>query len=361
MLRLLVIPLIAFGLVAARADEEPKKKPSTEYGQAMIIRMTEEPKNMASTENGLFENAQVNVARTDGSPSGLFTFVYQQDSDLILVTPDGALRSQLKLPKDRGLVAVSVRINSSTWEAGIRQNDILLTLDDAPLAKPDDLEEKLKQAGEKHLTLELLRKGVPVKLTVQPRVRVDFRPVESATATYWIGVGVSPIEPALRAQLDLPEQQGLVVTSVADGSPAGKSGLKVNDIILTATGHPLSDQSTLSELVQESEDKPLSLEYLREGARHTVQITPERHSVGKLVRKLAVFTSTVVRPGVVQSPATVEWNAQTPQWESRWSTKSIKPAPAPDASSKRLDEMAAEIKELRKAIDGLRKTLEDRK
>ena len=289
-----------------------------------------------------------------------FRFGTDPDSDLTLVAPDDALRAQLKLPKDSGLVATSVRPYGSAWAAEIRENDVLLSLDGAPLVDQEDFDEKLKQAGEKHLTLELLRKGARIKLRVQARVqaRGGIGPVDTEPSGNLIGVNVLPAGPALRAQLDIPKLQGLVVTMLTKDSPAERSGIKLNDVILTVAGQPQEDLKTLWEVVQKSGGKPITVEFLREGVRRTVQVTPEKGNPPRSVRWATGpgQVSTFVRPGFVQyiraagvsDPAAL---SDTPSNRS----------PKADASAARIDEMAAEIKELRKAIDQLTKTLEARK
>jgi len=96
---------------------------------------------------------------------------------------------------------------------------------------------------------------------------------------YWIGLlagAISPDHP-LRAHVEIPEGQGLLVANVVPDSPASKAGLKVHDIILRANDSDLHDMNELIELVLtggESKSQ-IALEVLRRGQRETVYITPE--------------------------------------------------------------------------------------
>lgn len=312
------------------------------------------------------------VSSFTGDGSRLTVDFLPDDSDLVLAEPDDALRAQLRLPKDRGLLAIFVRAHGHAWTAGVRQNDVLLSLDDAPLAKPGDLDARLKQAGEKPMTLAVIRKGAPQSMKVQPQVKVSLGPVEQEEApTYWIGVSVSTLDPALRSQLDVPENQGLLVTNVVEGGPAAKGGLKTNDVLLTVAGQPLNSQPALSELVQKFGEKTFEVEFIREGSRNMVsRLTPEKRKTGQSFKVSIVPThpigTTVVRPGVVQFgqnlPSMFRTTpSATPGGFNIWSPVNPGLPSKPDASTKRLDEMSGEIKELRKAIEGLRKVLEDRK
>src|SRR5690242_6252990 len=59
---------------------------------------------------------------------------------------------------------------------------------------------------------------------------------EQEAPKYWIGSLGGPIPPehVLRAQLDLPENTGLLVANVVPNSPAAKAGLKQYDVMVKA-------------------------------------------------------------------------------------------------------------------------------
>jgi membrane-associated protease RseP (regulator of RpoE activity) len=292
-----------------------------------------------------------------------------QGSGLTLVPVDQAASVHLKLPKGQGLIATSVLPQGLAAQAGICENDILLTLDDVPLGKPEDLENRLKAAGDKTLSLVLLRHGQKKTLQVQPKVKVTFGPAQPALPEFWIGVSVTPVEPALRDQLQLPADRGLVATGIMENSPAAKATFKVNDILLTLNGEPLH-LGNLQTTVQKNGEKPVAVEIIREGTRQTIEVTPERRN-GLSLRTARVPHAAawnVVRPGVVlQGNESLmltgdrwSWGQSTaPQGQDLWR---VNPNPShADPQANRLDTMAAEIKELRKAVEELSKVLKDRK
>ena len=64
---------------------------------------------------------------------------------------------------------------------------------------------------------------------------------------YWIGLlggSITPDNP-LRAHLDLPENQGLIVANVVPDGPAAKAGLKQHDILLRANDTDLHEMQDL--------------------------------------------------------------------------------------------------------------------
>ncbi len=352
---------------------------------AMAQAQSEAPKNMApqvpdagsydlifDTEGPHAVN-DITIQRLE--PSQLNYFVYpgnrDEGSGLTLAPVDEATRVHLKLPKGQGLIATGVLPQGSAAQAGICQNDILLALDDVSLSKPEDLEERLKTAGDKTLNLVLLHRGQKKTLPVQPKVKVTFGPVQPALPEFWIGVSVTPVEPALRAQLQIPADQGLLTTGVIEDSPAAKAGLKLNDILLTMNGKHLLDQAELVKLVQTNGEKPLAVEIVREGSRIKIEVTPERRKGLHLLGSKLQHTGTwnVVRPGAIlqrneslllAAPG-LTWNQDLLGPQGQDPGRTYTPQPHADPLGSRLDTMAGEIKDLRKAVEELSKVLKDRK
>jgi membrane-associated protease RseP (regulator of RpoE activity) len=289
------------------------------------------------------------------------------DSGVTLVPVDDSTRGHLKLPKGQGLVATSVVPSGPAALAGVCENDVLLALGDAPLGRPEDLEEQLKAAGDRPIGLVVLHHGDKKTLQVQPQVKVSFGPVRPEPPAFWIGVSVTPVEPALRDQLRIPADEGLLATDVVAEGPGAKAGLKVNDILLTMDGKPLKDQPTLVDLVQKNGEKSVAVEILREGSRQRIELTPARRR-GALrvsrVRHPGDWNINFLRPGFVVQ----DWSNPGANKDSVYTytlqddTLRLNPNPAgAEPLAKRIDGMSAEIKELRKAIDELRAVLKDRK
>lgn len=92
----------------------------------------------------------------------------------------------------------------------------------------------------------------------------------------WIGVSVGPADDVLRAQLNLPEGTGLVVTEVMEDGPAKQAGVEPHDILLSVNGQPLPAGEALTEAVKahKPEGPPLALSLLRAGRRLEKQVTP---------------------------------------------------------------------------------------
>lgn len=66
------------------------------------------------------------------------------------------------------------------------------------------------------------------------------------TQRAFLGVEATHLTPELRRHFGAPENAGLLVARVEEGSPAAEAGLRVGDVLTTVDGHPVAD---LSELV----------------------------------------------------------------------------------------------------------------
>jgi membrane-associated protease RseP (regulator of RpoE activity) len=318
-------------------------------------------------------------------PGAVWSTVMDLNTDMSLTPADDALRAHLSLPKDQGLIVTSLAPTAPAAQAGVQQNDVLLKLGDGSLAKAEDLEEGLKAAGEKPIYLTILRGGKRLKMQVQPRVRVTMGAVQPESPAFWIGVSVSPLEPALRSQLKLPQNRGLLAIEVVKDGPAAQAEVKVHDILLSLDGKLLDSQEKLVELVQASGEKSVSLELIREGKSQTILVTPRRRKPSQHQAagpRAGDLYYQFVRPGAVLNVdpkyqvfpngaiLSVDPNGG---WIADVTGESdlkvangaqhTEPKAAANftASLKRLDDLDAEIKQLRTAIEELNKILWEQK
>jgi serine protease Do len=68
----------------------------------------------------------------------------------------------------------------------------------------------------------------------------------------------------------------VLVGSVAANSPAGRAGLQKGDILVQMNGSALASAGQLQEFIREARvGQRLSLTYIRNGARRTVNLTLE--------------------------------------------------------------------------------------
>ncbi len=122
----------------------------------------------------------------------------------------------------------------------------------------------------------LQRRQVPGRLG-QP----GFVDPPVAVSRYWIGVMGGLIPPELRAQVDVPAGEGVLVRSVTEGSPAAEAGVQAYDIVLRANGKPISTMAELADHVGEQGERKgrITLELLRSGRPKTLWVKPVERPV----------------------------------------------------------------------------------
>ena len=98
--------------------------------------------------------------------------------------------------------------------------------------------------------------------------------IQSRQGPRWIGVTTGPASAALRAQLAIPRNQGIVVRGITPDSPAAKAGLRTNDLLLSVDETILSRPRDLSRLVGQTDRPQIAIEFLRRGRKEKVFVHP---------------------------------------------------------------------------------------
>jgi serine protease Do len=108
----------------------------------------------------------------------------------------------------------------------------------------------------KRIVRELLRAG-------------EVRPV-------WLGLEVQELTPALRSHFSIPPKtQGVLVSDAAEGSPAGKAGVRRGDILLGIQGFPVPTTGDYRETLAEfTPGDRLRLRLFRNGKELEVVVQP---------------------------------------------------------------------------------------
>jgi C-terminal processing protease CtpA/Prc len=188
---------------------------------------------------------------------------------------DDPLRAQLELPPDQGVVVISIKPGSLAEHAGLKTNDVFLSLGDQKATNAEVATKTLLGLGKGTLEVKLIREGKPSRMTlVGPE---HGFPPESAQ--FWIGVPVSPVDATLRSHLpSLSTEAGLIVNDVVKGSPAETAGVQKSDILVSMAGKPLKTADQLIEQIQASAGKPVPLEILRAGKPMTLTVTAAKRT-----------------------------------------------------------------------------------
>jgi serine protease Do len=90
----------------------------------------------------------------------------------------------------------------------------------------------------------------------------------------WLGVSVQPLTPDLARSFDLPDDRGALVSTVVDGSPAMKAGVRTGDVITAYDGRPVARSEELPRAVAETPvGRQVSVTVVRHGQPRALLVT----------------------------------------------------------------------------------------
>jgi len=94
---------------------------------------------------------------------------------------------------------------------------------------------------------------------------------------FWTGLEIQPVDRRIARYFGMKSVEGVIVSDVANGSPADKAGLKVGDIILEANGEKIVDQSSLIGVIDDAgPSEVVKLKIFRDQEETTISLRPER-------------------------------------------------------------------------------------
>jgi serine protease Do len=145
-----------------------------------------------------------------------------------------------RLPDVKGAIVTDVQPKGSAERAGLKRGDVVVRFDGRDVMDSGQLRNLVAQSpiGSKH-RVDLIRDGKPYQadLIIQeaPRERAKKSQMASSavsTAHPLAGVVFDDVTPPLARQMDLPVNNGVVVTDIEEGSLADTSGLQPGDVVL---------------------------------------------------------------------------------------------------------------------------------
>ncbi len=168
-----------------------------------------------------------------------------------------------------GVLVSDVQPGGPADKAGLKRGDIVQKLGDQVMDSPRRLRAVvgMHAAGTK-LQAAVLRDGKPVTIDVVLGEAPDAQAPKKLSTGALDGLTVAPIDDQARQKYELPPQigQGVVVTDVADQTPAARAGLQPGDVVLEVNRHPVQSVAEFQKAMTTVKGRILLLVYRDGGA-----------------------------------------------------------------------------------------------
>jgi len=194
---------------------------------------------------------------------------------------DEEMAEAMDLPDTRGAVVQQVLPDTPAADAGLKQGDVVVSIDGSPLKNMRDLQLTIarKDPGTV-VTLAVIRDGKKKKIQVELG---QFPDDQTGTAqdlneahTGTLGLTVEPITPDLQKQFGIETSRGLVVTGVDPSSPAADKGIQSGDVILEINRKQVDSLKDFRKALKDApDDKPVLFLVERGGRTFFLAVRPE--------------------------------------------------------------------------------------
>jgi serine protease Do len=190
-------------------------------------------------------------------------------------TLDPDLAQGLGVNVTSGVVVSDTAKGSPAEKAGMKRDDVIVAVDDKPVATTGELRNAIALAGaNRTVKVKLLRAGkeltLPVALTASPDRDESTSANNGKPGTKSddvIGMRLEPLSPELRKKLDVSDQitNGVVITGLLPSSPAARAGLRPGDVLLELNRQPLNKADDVQRIYKNTKG-PLAALVLRHSA-----------------------------------------------------------------------------------------------
>lgn len=242
--------------------------------------------------------------------------------DIADVTTDRLIA--LKLKEEKGVEVTMVDQDAPAGKAGIKEHDVILTMNDTPIESGAQLRRMIHEtpAG-RVVTLGLSRDGQPMNVKVQladkhkefafmgpkpgdihvqipeihiPDIDIPAMNMVVVTSSARSGLMVENITPQLGEFFGVKNGDGVLVRSVEKGSRAEKSGFRAGDVIVKVNGQQVHDTSDFTHAVRSRSGSAVSVALVRDKKEQTLSLSlPERKDSSDLIEEESFFDAPAIK------------------------------------------------------------------
>ncbi len=225
----------------------------------------------------------------------------------------------LKLKEEKGVEVTMVDQDAPAGKAGIKEHDVILTLNGAIVESKTQLHRMIRETPPgRVVTLGLSRDGQPLTIKLQLADRrnefsqlwpkdkfkdkdfhIEIPPIPNLPEVDIPNIGVVVVHSSMRSGLmveNLTPQlgeffgakngNGVLVRSVEKGSRAEKAGMRAGDVIIRVGDQPVHDTSDFTHALHSHSTGSVSVGVIRDRREQTLTITlPDRKDSGEMIEE----------------------------------------------------------------------------
>lgn len=177
------------------------------------------------------------------------------------------LSKSFKYSNSEGALVGHVEPNGPAAQAGIKQGDIIVSLNGETMHNINQLRNYVASLKPgKSIPAEIFRDGKKISLEVKvkelPSAPKALERLQKTKSTE-LGMSLEPLTEQIAQELGTSRTTGVVVTRVQPGSIAAKSGILMRDVIVSIDGQEVSNPDDVKELLAD--------EAIKDGVRFVVE------------------------------------------------------------------------------------------
>jgi S1-C subfamily serine protease len=153
-------------------------------------------------------------------------------------------------PVEEGVAVSRVFTDSPAERAGLRGRDVIVAFAGEPVTGPRDLVDKIRSHDPgSWLSLTVLRGEDELEMDVRLGERPEAIPRDGVRRG-WIGLQAIELPASLREHFGAPPEAGVMISEVAQGSPAEAAGFRLGDVVHAVDDIPVESLRALHELIE---------------------------------------------------------------------------------------------------------------
>jgi serine protease Do len=173
------------------------------------------------------------------------------------------LATQLNVKPRSGVAVTEVFSDTPAANAGLQSGDVIVKFGDQAVTSPQSLQLAVEQSSVgSEVPVAIVREGESMTLTYTAQEQpTDFdtkamkKGTDSAAPTGRYGLEVAPLDSDIAKQLGVKASEGVVITSVASGSPADEAGLEPGMVIAEVNRTKVNSPNDFAKSLEEGQAK----------------------------------------------------------------------------------------------------------